>query len=181
MGARPVLSKTVLKRISPAVVQVVALHPGKPGNLDAAWSGSGTLVHPQGYILTSYQVTDPRRVGAKALPAGALAVAVARQADQPPALDESNALLAEKSALLKLKMPSAADRGRMNNRLKALALLRERVGGQLLVEGWIEGPCAEAADLVPGIRTVAVKKGLSRHCAVAIPPERARAMIRRAS
>lgn len=86
MSARSLLSKAVLKRISPAVVQVIALHPGKPGNLDAAWSSSGTLVHPQGYILTSYQVTDPRRVGAKALPAGSLAIASCRQADQPPVL-----------------------------------------------------------------------------------------------
>jgi D-amino peptidase len=39
--------------------------------------------------------------------------------------------------------------------------------------------CAEAAALIPGIETVAVKKGLGRHCAVAIPPERARSMIRK--
>jgi D-amino peptidase len=38
--------------------------------------------------------------------------------------------------------------------------------------------CAEASSLIPGIETVAVKKGLSRFAAVAIPPERSRAMIR---
>jgi D-amino peptidase len=38
--------------------------------------------------------------------------------------------------------------------------------------------CAEAAALIPGIETVAVKKGLSRFSAVAIPPQRARAMVR---
>ena len=38
--------------------------------------------------------------------------------------------------------------------------------------------CAEASALIPGIETVAVKKGLSRFSALAIPPERARAMIR---
>jgi D-amino peptidase len=38
--------------------------------------------------------------------------------------------------------------------------------------------CAEAAALMPGVETVAVKKGLSRHAAVAVPPARAREMIR---
>src|SRR6516164_6598909 len=35
----------------------------------------------------------------------------------------------------------------MRNRLKALALYRQRVGKQNLIEGWIEGPCAQAANL----------------------------------
>ena len=35
----------------------------------------------------------------------------------------------------------------MHDRVQAAALFRERVGGEKLIEGWIEGPCAEAADL----------------------------------
>ena len=35
----------------------------------------------------------------------------------------------------------------MHDRVQAVALFGERVGGQKLIEGWIEGPCAEAADL----------------------------------
>lgn len=35
----------------------------------------------------------------------------------------------------------------MHDRVQAVALLKERVGGDLPVEGWVEGPCAEAADL----------------------------------
>ena len=35
----------------------------------------------------------------------------------------------------------------MDNRLRALGLFRERVGREKLIEGWIEGPIAEAADL----------------------------------
>jgi MtaA/CmuA family methyltransferase len=67
--------------------------------------------------------------------------------DQPPAIDEANALLADKSALAGLQIPDPTAPGRMENRLRALALYKERVGGRLLIEGWVEGPCAEAADL----------------------------------
>jgi MtaA/CmuA family methyltransferase len=67
--------------------------------------------------------------------------------DQPPAIDEANALLLDKSKLAKLKIPDPVNSRRMHNRLQAVALLRERVRGAKMVEGWIEGPCAEAADL----------------------------------
>jgi MtaA/CmuA family methyltransferase len=67
--------------------------------------------------------------------------------DQPPALDESNALLADKSALESLKIPDPWGGGRMQDRLMAARSFRERVGDEKLIEGWIEGPCAEAADL----------------------------------
>ncbi len=67
--------------------------------------------------------------------------------DQPPALDEGNALLADTAALAGLKVPDPLGGGRMTDRIQGLALLRERVGQDLLVEGWVEGPCALAADL----------------------------------
>jgi MtaA/CmuA family methyltransferase len=41
----------------------------------------------------------------------------------------------------------------MHDRVKAVAQLKERVAGDKLVEGWVEGPCAEAADL-RGINTL---------------------------
>jgi len=67
--------------------------------------------------------------------------------NQPPAIDEVNALLADKSVLARLKVPDPLGGGRMFDRVQAAALFRQRVGGQRLIEGWIEGPCAEAADL----------------------------------
>ncbi len=67
--------------------------------------------------------------------------------NQPPAVDEFHALLADKSALARLKMPDPLGGGRMHDRVQAASLFRQRVGGQKLIEGWIEGPCAEAADL----------------------------------
>jgi MtaA/CmuA family methyltransferase len=73
--------------------------------------------------------------------------------NQPPALDESNALLGDKRHLAKLKLPDPLGGGRMHNRVKAVALFKERVGGHKLIEGWIEGPAAEAADL-RGINTL---------------------------
>jgi len=67
--------------------------------------------------------------------------------DQPPAIREDAPLLADKSRLAGLTMPDPHGGGRMTDRLRGVAMLRERVGGDKLVEGWIEGPCAEAADL----------------------------------
>jgi uroporphyrinogen-III decarboxylase len=67
--------------------------------------------------------------------------------NQPPAIDETHALLADKKVLASLKAPDPLGGGRMHDRVQAAALFKERVGGQLLIEGWIEGPCAEAADL----------------------------------
>lgn len=73
--------------------------------------------------------------------------------DQPPAIDETRALLADKKVLAGLKVPDPTAGGRMHDRVEAARLFREKVGGQRLIEGWIEGPCAEAADL-RGINTL---------------------------
>jgi MtaA/CmuA family methyltransferase len=73
--------------------------------------------------------------------------------DQPPALDESQARLADKTALAGLSAPDPLGGGRMTDRVRAAALFKERVAGQRLIEGWVEGPCAEAADL-RGINTL---------------------------
>jgi len=67
--------------------------------------------------------------------------------DQPPALDEANALLTDKTRLAKLEVPDPYVGQRMHNRLQALALYKQRVGGEKLIEGWVEGPCAQSADL----------------------------------
>jgi len=73
--------------------------------------------------------------------------------DQPPAIDENQALLADKRALVGMRVPDPVGGGRMHDRVQAAAAFRETVGGELLIEGWIEGPCAEAADL-RGINTL---------------------------
>ena len=67
--------------------------------------------------------------------------------NQPPALEEMNALLADKRKLVELKVPDPRTSPRMGNRVRAVQLLRECGQQEKLVEGWIEGPAAEAADL----------------------------------
>ena len=67
--------------------------------------------------------------------------------DQPPAVDEARSLLADKGVLARLAVPDPLGGGRMHDRVQAVALFRRRVGGAKAIEGWIEGPCAEAADL----------------------------------
>ena len=72
---------------------------------------------------------------------------------QPVAIIEDQALLADKTKLASLKIPDPLGGGRIHNGLQALALFKQRVGTEKVVEGWIEGPIAEAADL-RGINTL---------------------------
>ena len=60
---------------------------------------------------------------------------------------ESRALLSDKTSLKQLRVPDPASGARMSDRIEGVRLLREKAGADLLVEGWVEGPCAEAADL----------------------------------
>jgi len=73
--------------------------------------------------------------------------------DQPPAMDESLALLADKSVLAGLKIPDPLGGGRMHDRVKSVAMMKEKVAGEKIVEGWIEGPCGQSANL-RGINTL---------------------------
>jgi MtaA/CmuA family methyltransferase len=73
--------------------------------------------------------------------------------DQPVAIVEKQALLQDKKTLASLKIPDPLGGGRMHNGIKALGLFKERVGGQKIIEGWVEGPVAQAADL-RGINTL---------------------------
>jgi MtaA/CmuA family methyltransferase len=79
--------------------------------------------------------------------ASALGAALKFFPDQPPAVDEENALLKDRARLASLEVPDPARAGRMRNRAQAVRLMKERVGNDKVVEGWIEGPCAEGADL----------------------------------
>lgn len=67
--------------------------------------------------------------------------------DQPPAIAEEDALLADKANLARARSPEVFSGGRMEDRIRGIELLKQRVGDMLFVEGWVEGPCAEGADL----------------------------------
>ncbi|MEW6236705.1 MAG: uroporphyrinogen decarboxylase family protein [Candidatus Omnitrophota bacterium] len=86
-------------------------------------------------------ISDPAREAAD------LGAAIEYFEDQPPAIIEEHALLLDKTKLIGLKFPDPLGGGRMHDRIKAIALLKERVGGEKLVEGWVEGPCAMSSDL----------------------------------
>ncbi|MBI3746414.1 MAG: uroporphyrinogen decarboxylase family protein [Chloroflexi bacterium] len=73
--------------------------------------------------------------------------------DQPPAIDESDALLAEPRHLAALRPADPLGGGRMTDRIRAVELLRAGGGSTRIVEGWVEGPIAEGADL-RGINTL---------------------------
>lgn len=86
-------------------------------------------------------ISDPARE------AGDLGAAVVTEEDSPPAMDGARPLLTSRGDLGVLAGKAETCGPRMTDRLQAIALLRERVGSEKLIEGWIEGPCAEAADL----------------------------------
>jgi MtaA/CmuA family methyltransferase len=92
-------------------------------------------------------ISDPAREAAD------LGAAVEWFDDQPPAMIEASARLADKTELARLPIPDPLGGGRMHDRVQGVALLRARVGADKAVEGWVEGPCAEAADL-RGINTL---------------------------
>ncbi len=73
--------------------------------------------------------------------------------DQPPAIDESNAALRDKSALGKLRKPEPDRRGRMFDRVQCIETLRREAGGGAVVVGWVEGALALSAEL-RGINTI---------------------------
>jgi len=92
-------------------------------------------------------ISDPAREPAD------LGAAVEFFPDQPPAIVESRALLADKARLADLQSPDPLAGARMHDRVEGVALLKQRAGDAFAVEGWVEGPCAEAADL-RGINTL---------------------------
>lgn len=92
-------------------------------------------------------ISDPARE------ASDLGAAVEWFDNQPPAIIEDRALLAEKATLARLTVPDPLAGPRMSDRVHAVASLKERAGRDRLVEGWVEGPCAMAADL-RGVNTL---------------------------
>jgi len=108
-----------------AVVQVVALRKGFLGGTTTAWTGSGTIVHPAGLVLTNCHVANPRAMGMSSPPADRLAIAINEQSDQAPALTYFAQIVAEdpKLDLAVLRIVADVQGRRINNlNLPAVAL-----------------------------------------------------------
>lgn len=92
-------------------------------------------------------ISDPARE------ASDLGAEIAWFDDQPPAIVEDRALLADKTRLAGLSVPAPLAGKRMLDRVQGVTWLRRYAGREKIVEGWVEGPCAMAADL-RGVNTL---------------------------
>ncbi len=106
-----------IESIIPAVVQVVALKKAMWGNVAPAWTGSGTIVHPKGIILTNCHVANPRAMGMPSPPADQLAIAITGRSDEPPALTYIAEIVAQDPQLdlAVLKIVGALNKGADRN------------------------------------------------------------------
>jgi len=106
------------------------------------------LVEGQLAVAEKFDVDQVSAISDPAREATDLGAEVHFYDDQPPALDEGNSLLADKSRLESLEIPDPLKSGsRMFDRVQAVALFKDKVKGQKWIEGWVEGPCAEGSDL----------------------------------
>jgi MtaA/CmuA family methyltransferase len=106
-----------------------------------------TLVAAQIAIARTYGFDHVSCISDPAREAVDIGATVAWFDDQPPAIVEEDAFLADKGRLASLHVPDPTAGSRMADRVAAASLFGGSVGGELLIEGWVEGPCAEAADL----------------------------------
>ncbi|MBI2434001.1 MAG: uroporphyrinogen decarboxylase family protein [Candidatus Hydrogenedentes bacterium] len=104
------------------------------------------LVEAQLCVAERFDIDHVSCISDPAREAGDCGAAIEWFDDQPPAIDESHAVLSDKTTFARLKQPDPT-KGRMLDRVQGVALFREQVGGEKFIEGWVEGPCAECADL----------------------------------
>lgn len=105
------------------------------------------MVRGQIAFAERYDVDHVSGISDPAVEAADCGASVIYHPDQPPAIDEENAVFRDKAILAKTAVPTPEKGRRMSNRVAAVARLAEEVGGERLVEGWIEGPVAESSDL----------------------------------
>lgn len=84
--SRDLPERDVIVNVMKSVVQIVALKKGLLGNMSSLWTGSGTIVHPSGIILTNCHVANPRAMGMSSPEADGLAIAITQSSDEPPAI-----------------------------------------------------------------------------------------------
>lgn len=106
-----------------------------------------TLADAQCRVAETFDFDYVSAISDPAREASDLGADIVFHEDAPPAINNARPLLVERARLRDIAGRTNVCGPRMTDRLQAIALLRERMGADRLVEGWIEGPCAEAADL----------------------------------
>ncbi len=115
-------------------------------------SDHNALVEAQLRTAETYDLDYVSAISDPAREASDLGAAIEWFDDQPPAINESRALLEDKATLARIAVPEPTG-PRMGDRVEAVRLLAERAGSTHIVEGWVEGPCAMSADL-RGVNTL---------------------------
>lgn len=110
-------------------------------------SNGEAMAHAQLLTAERYGLDYVSTISDPAREASDLGAAVEWFDDQPPAILESHARLADKGALARLRLPDISAPGRMRDRVQAVGVLAAAVGAERIVEGWVEGPAALSADL----------------------------------
>jgi len=105
--------------------------------------------HVRGQMAVSrkYGIDHVSAISDPGVEAADLGAEVIYREDAPPAIDDSRTLLADISRLHSLRLPDPWSSPRMRKRLEVVSRLKEHSVGEKAVEGWIEGPIAEACDL----------------------------------
>ncbi len=105
--------------------------------------------HSRGQIAVSrrFGIDHVSGISDPAVEAADLGAAVIYREDAPPAIDDAAPLLADTAGLLTLRAPDPSAGPRMSTRIEVISRLKAECAGEKAVEGWIEGPIAEACDL----------------------------------
>lgn len=129
----------------PVTMMMAADHIGEPYGKYA----TDYRIHAKGQAALAdyYDIDHVSSISDPAVEAHDWGAVIAFYDNQPPAVDERKALLADKSMLADIKPPDPKTGKRMSNRVRVVEELHRLVGNEKLVEGWIEGPAAEASDL----------------------------------
>jgi MtaA/CmuA family methyltransferase len=129
----------------PITMMLASAHVGEPYGRYVLDAG----VHARGQLefASRWDVDHVSAISCPTTEAADLGAAVIYYDNQPPAIDEEHALLADKAKLSALKVVEPGAGRRMSKRLEVIRRLKEGVRGEKIVEGWIEGPAAESADL----------------------------------
>jgi MtaA/CmuA family methyltransferase len=105
--------------------------------------------HARGQLAVSraYGIDHVSGISDPAVEASDLGASVIYREDAPPAIDDNAPLLLDTGRLAALKVPDPWSSPRMRKRIDVVARLKTECAGEKAVEGWIEGPIAEACDL----------------------------------